>query len=429
MVTSFQDVVSVSDPSESPWTSFQSLVIVRNMSDEFEEIGHSGGKITFDVVTDEQGNRSYQTTFTGSRPVPAVMIQLYALAESGIPVGEIHRYGMGVEPEPPPCMGCFNVFVASDSEGKFGHNCPKCKMYWRSGPWPNHCPYCGLGAVSYKFLSKAQRRYVRHYCAVLLNALASDPDGKVVIDMDEVADAAEKEGVKPSFYVSEESQQNKFTCEYCEEFNDIIGRFGYCSLCGTRNDLSIFEGQTATSVRDRLKVGTPPEDCVRDGVSAFDTFIAQYAKQLASLVPMTERRKDRLQNHSFHNLTELRATFLNWLDIDVCAGMKEDECRSVSTMFYRRHLYEHNGGEVDQKYLESSGDSTVKLKQHIHETQQAAHDLLSSLVKMARNVHAGFHELFPPVREQIQSFEKKKALFKKQRLSDGISRGAGETGG
>lgn len=77
------------------------------------------------------------------------------------------------------------------------------------------------------------------------------------------------------------------------------------------------------------------------------------------------------------------------------------------------HVYEHNGGEVDQKYLDNSGDATVRLKQHIHETRQGAHDLLSSLVKMARNVHGTFHELIPPIPEPIKAFEEKKARMAK----------------
>jgi hypothetical protein len=230
-----------------------------------------------------------------------------------------------------------------------------------------------------------------------------------VIDMDAVADAVGKEGEKPAFYVSEESQQRKFNCGSCDEFNDILGRFGYCSSCGTRNDLADFEGRTVPSIRGRLSTDGAPEDCVRDAVASFDSFIAQIAKQLAGLVPMTARRKTRLLTQRFHNLQEVREIFKNWFDFDKYAGMKEDECRIVALMFHRRHVYEHNGGEADQKYLDDSGDSTVRLKQRIHETQQAAHSLLGSPVKMVRNVHNGFHELFPPIPAPIKAFEDKKA--------------------
>ena len=226
-------------------------------------------------------------------------------------------------------------------------------------------------------------------------------------------EAAGKGGEKPSFYASEESQQHKFNCVACGEFNDILGRFGYCSSCGTRNDLAIFEDQTVPTIRKRLNSGDTPEDCVRDGVASFESFIGQYARQLVRMVPMTERRRRRLSTHRFYNLGEVKTTFENWFDIDIFANIKEEDRRFVDRMFHRRHVYEHNGGEVDQKYLNDSGDTTVRLKQHIHETSQDTHRLLSSLVKMARNIHNAFHELLPPIPEPIRAFEDKKARMEK----------------
>ena len=381
---------------------------MRKMAGEFEEIGHSGGKITFDVRTNDKGERQYQTSVTGNRPVPMVLTAVYALPP-GVPVSMIQLGGIGQPWNPPPCRDCVPVFIGSDSEGYFGHHCLRCDGYWRSGPFPNVCPYCGLRAEGHRFLSKAQRGYVAQYCEVLENAIVSGQDGKVVIDMDTVADAVGKEGDKPPFYVSEESQQNKFTCAYCDEFNDILGRFGYCSRCGTRNDLMIFEGQTIPALRERLNGGHPPEDCVRDAVASFDSFVSQYAKQLAEHVPMTERRVKRLKEVSFHKLDEVRQNFTDWFDIDVCERMKDDEYRSVRIKFFRRHVYEHNGGEINQRYLDDSGDTSVRLKEHIHEKKEDAHVLLGSLMKMARNVHAGFHELIPSVPEPIKTFEDEKA--------------------
>jgi hypothetical protein len=242
-----------------------------------------------------------------------------------------------------------------------------------------------------------------------MEGLASKQNGEAIIDMDAVADAVGREGDKPAFYMSEQSQQRKFTCTACEEFNDILGRFGYCSRCGTRNDLADFAEQPIPAIRNRLNSDDSPEDCVRDAVAAFDSFMAQLAKQLAELVPQTDARRRRLLTQAFHKLDEIRATFRDWFDIDVCAGMGEDECDFVARMFFRRHVYEHNGGEVDQKYLDDSGDTTVRLKQHIRETKEQAHKLLGSLVKMARNVHCGFQELFPPIPEPIKAFNTKNA--------------------
>lgn len=186
------------------------------------------------------------------------------------------------------------------------------------------------------FIKAGEKYYVRHYCEILSDALGYGDDGEVVIDMDVVADAVGKEGEKPAFYVSDESQQCKFTCKACGEFNDILGRFGYCSQCGTRNDLADFEEQTVPSIRERLNSGNAPEDCVRDAVASFDSFMAQVAKQLVELVPMTKHRKNRLLRQRFHDLKEVRATFKEWFDIDVCESMKEHEYESVVRMFHRR---------------------------------------------------------------------------------------------
>jgi hypothetical protein len=376
---------------------------------EFEEIGHSGGQIIFKIRTDDNDHRSYQPEFRSSRPVPHVVIAIYALPQ-GIPVEFIH---LGRPWNPPPVPGCYPVYIACDSQGRFGHNCPHCNGYWRSGPLPNTCPYCATTAPSYQFLSEAQLRYVRHYCEVLTEALESIDNGEVVINMDEVAEAVGQEGEKPAFYVSEQSQQCKFICGACGEFNDILGRFGYCSLCGTRNDLAEFESQTVATIREHLNTGAAPEDCLRDAVAAFDSFMSQVAKQIVALVPMTERRKNRLLKQRFHNLEEVCSTFKSWFDIDLCSGVKAEECRLVDLMFHRRHVYEHNAGEVDQKYLDDSGDTTVRLKQRIHETQKDVHALLNSLTKMVRNAHTTFHELFPPVPEPIKTFKERKARMAK----------------
>ncbi len=76
-------------------------------------------------------------------------------------------------------------------------------------------------------------------------------------------------------------------------------------------------------------------------------------------------------------------------------------------MFHRRHIYEHKGGEADEKYIEDSGDQ-VRLKQALRETQESAHNTASLVIKLATNLHNGFHEIFPPLEEPIQRHESRK---------------------
>ena len=384
------------------------------MTDEFKEIGHSGGQITFHIRTTEDGRRGYQVEYTSCRPVPMVMIGVYAL-DPGVPVGRIQLGGIDDAWNPPPVPGCLPVLITCDSQGKFGHHCPACESYWRSGPWPNLCPYCRMEAEDYQFLSEAQLRYVQHYCSTLITGMQTIENGDVKIDMDAVADAAGSDGPKPAFFVAEQSQQRKFTCVACEEYNDILGRFGYCSSCGTRNDLQDFTTSTVPATRMALNNGGTPEDAVKNIVGAFDTFAGQYAKQLAALVPMSKRRFIRLTKQRFHDLTDVRRLFRDWFDIDVCDGMSSADEQFVVRMFLRRHVYEHNGGEVDQQYLDASGDDTVRLKQHIRETREDVHRLIGLVQKIAISLHDGFHELVPPLEGPIKAFAEKKAQIERYR--------------
>jgi Zn-finger nucleic acid-binding protein len=185
---------------------------------EFQEIGHSGGQVIFNVVTEDDGRRKWNVSWHSSRPVPAALFGIYALPQ-GIPVGMIDMGGIGTPWNPPLFPGCIPVFISSDSQGLFGSECPRCRGYWRSRGHSRVCPYCGIVEQRHNFLTQAQRRYVCQYSRRLEDALSDEQDGSHVIDMDAVADATGKDGEKPPFYYAEEQQQNKFTCNACDAVN------------------------------------------------------------------------------------------------------------------------------------------------------------------------------------------------------------------
>jgi Zn finger protein HypA/HybF involved in hydrogenase expression len=389
---------------------------------EFQEIAHCGGQVIFTVSRDDEGRRRYQITWQSSRPVPAALYAIYALRE-GIPVADLPMGGVGSPWPEPPVPGCVPVFVASDSEGKFGFQCPRCGQYWRTRGGITLCPYCGLRTARHEFLSAAQRLYVRLYCERLDEALAMENDGIHVIDMDAVADAAGKNVEKPPFYYAEESQQKQFNCSACGEFNDILGRFAYCSVCGTRNDLSELEESIIPSIRDDLNRGALPSDCLKNVGSAFDTFVGQYAKQLIRNRPMRSGRRERIDGMRFHDIAATRRELSGGFDIDICEGLTEAEISTATRSFQRRHVYEHNGGEVDEKYLRDSGDTSVRLKQSIRETQAGVHEFANAVLRMARNLHRGFHDIYEPAKGAVERYEaEKKRLAALQRQNEGRSR-------
>ncbi|MGO9997099.1 MAG: hypothetical protein ACLPKW_05010 [Acetobacteraceae bacterium] len=373
---------------------------------EFREISHCGGQIIFRVTTSE-GRRAYQITMQGSRPVPMALYSIYALPQ-GIPVADLNTGGIGSPWPPPPVPGCIPVFIASDSEGKFGFQCPRCQQYWRARGGANVCPYCGVRCDRYQFLSNAQRIYVQNYCEKLKQGLNSEEDGDHAIDMDAVADAAGQDIDKPPFYYAEQSQQKQFNCSACGEFNDVLGRFVYCTVCGTRNDLSELENNIIPAIRADLNGGGVPSNSLKDIGSAFDTFVGQYTGQLIKNRPMRSTRRERIRKMRFHDLAATRKELIGGFDIDICEGLTPEDIATATRMFQRRHVYEHHGGEVDEKYLRDSGDTSVRLKQTIRETLGSVHEFANLVLRLGRNLHHGFHDIYEPIKRPIERHEDEK---------------------
>jgi hypothetical protein len=368
---------------------------------EFQEIAHSGGQVTFTISTSPAGLRQYQVGWTHSRPTPTALFAVWALPQ-GAAVAGINMGGIGTPWNLPPVSGCFPVMIASDSQGCFGHLCPACGLYWRSSGTSLICPYCAVSGDRHIFLTEAQQCYVSQYCALLREALNEKNDGNYVIDMDAVADAVGKDTEKPPFYYTEESQQKNFNCSACGAFNDIIGKFCYCSRCGTRNDLDEFETITMPGLRANINSGGNYGVCVSSIVSVFDSFVAQYVQQMVHRIPIRSARKARLERMRFHDLRATANEIKTGFDIDILGGIRSTDLSAMIRLFHRRHLYEHNSGVVDAKYLADTGDDSVRLGQAIHETQSSAHQLLNLVARMAENLHSGFHDIFPPEAEPIR---------------------------
>ena len=373
--------------------------------EEFREIAHSGGQVIIRIGPDPEGRRGCQQTWKHQRPVASGIFAIYALAQ-GVPVCGLPLGGMGSPMPPPPFPGCYLVFIGSDSEGKFGHECPACKGYWRDEGGTHCCPYCGMREDVHAFLTAAQQSYIQQYCTKMRELLQADKDGEYVIDMDAVADAAGNNAEKPPFYYAEESQQNKFKCSACGSYNDILGVYGYCSRCGTRNDVQELSETVIPAIRDRINVGGQNEACVKDAVSAFDSTVGQYVAQLARQVPLTKARRNRLEGKRFQNLQQVQQDLNDIFGIDIQDGISPADFEFAKVMFHRRHVYEHKGGEADEKYIADSGDTYVRPKQALRETQESAHRICSLIVKMADNLHAGFHEILPADQGPIKQYEK-----------------------
>ena len=362
--------------------------------EEFQEIAHSGGKAVFEVRRDEDGSVNLSAGYQHTRPTPMSLTGVYALPP-GVPVGDLGLAGVGPFKNQPPVAGCIPVFIASDVEGYFGHLCRHgCGRYWRSDRTPAVCPYCGARGDDSSFISDAQLLYVEHYIRTLSEAL-DEPAGnrKIVIDMDAVLDSFPYASL-PAFYQAEKSQQCRFTCTTCGGRSDILGRFGYCSSCGTRNNLQLLRAEI-----ERIKnAASTSEGAVRDLVAAFESCGRDYVAQLCNRIPMTRTRKRRAERIRFHSAQRTADELADGFAIEILAGLKPTDIAFAEMMFARRHVYEHRGGVADEKYLRAAGDTSVRVGQALREDADKVRKLSKLLLRMAELLDSGFHEVFPSVR-------------------------------
>jgi hypothetical protein len=370
--------------------------------EDFKEIAHCGGKITFDIACDAEGRRSYSLGFVHDWPTPAAWIGIYASSQ-GIAVADFRIGGEGGGFEPQPPEDTFPVFLGSDSRLCWGHQCPRCHGYFRNGihpaTYPLICPYCGLRTNAWRFLTASHKIYIKHYVTTLLDALEAqitpDTSRRIIIDVDTIAAQGANEP-KPQFYYTTESQQTRYRCDHCNDFNDIRGRYGYCASCGWRNNLQLL-GSTFSEIRERLnarQVGPP--DVVRSAVSEFDACCRDMLRQISLRVPMKPGRRTHLDRLMFYDLNSAAIGVLkDMFEVDLLRGMGDDSA-FLNLMMHRRHVFEHNGGVADERYCRESGDPDARLGVLIRETQVNAHRLIGSLTRIVHNFDRDFHEIFPP---------------------------------
>lgn len=388
---------------------------------DFSEVAHTGGKVTFFFETDADGRLRYSIQWSHSRPTPASLCGIYAHPD-GFACGNIKMGGMGVPWNPPPFPNCVAVMMASDTESRFGHECPQCHKHFRTTNIPAHfpltCPYCAARAESFHFLTPPQRAYIRHYIAMLESGLQAHGDKppnskwEVVIDMDALADLVPGEA-RPDFYYPSIVQQTRFKCIKCDSFNDIRGRYGYCANCGWRNNRSTVEAALA-SLREKLNNGMiEPSDAVKQAVSEFDSAARNFVDELEARSPMKESRRNELQNLLFHGIDQAEALLRSMFGIDFMKPVASDR-DFVKRMFLRRHVYEHDGGVATARYVRESGDTTIAEGELIRETKENAHNLMSSLNRMTAAFDEDFHELFPPEPFCIEQMEAAAATKRKR---------------
>lgn len=359
---------------------------------EFEEIGSAGGKI--ELIHDTDNSISLRLSGTGG---PWSAFQL-GVSLDGKVMRHIPLRGMDMRPpEPPPQLA--PIMIVSDREGLFGRNCPQCRSYFRTSS-PRElcaCPYCSHRDRNERFTTENQLLFVTRVREAYREAIQSKQT--VTIDLDKIA--RDLPANRPAWAYSEERQQNRFTCPGCQTVYDILGEYAGCPTCGKRNSLQVFEKHIAevekqfneadaklTERHEREVEWEKLSRCVSD----FEAMARDIQTQLA-LLPATPRRKADIKALSFQNILKANDCLLNWFGFEILPRFPEDDKVFLNRMFNRRHVLTHNGGRIDQEYLDNTKDTTVRLNQKIAVHSKELRRLIPLLRMVAKHLFDGFETI------------------------------------
>ena len=318
-----------------------------------------------------------------------------AVGLNGALLAVVPPTGLGV-PLPPYPQPSILAWIISDQQGMWGRLCPHCKSYFRT----NHvymnttCPYCQKTADSLAFITEVQRRYLEAYCIAVVNVQKRNQTVK--IDLDAITDN------KPEWVYSEERQQFHFQCVHCRTEVDILGDYGWCPECGRTNGRDLFLkglGESEQRFEKAEKDLKEPSERARewemlnnDCFSRFEA-LGNHIHAALLLYPATPKRKKHIGSISFQRIFDAAEYLDLWFGIEIFLGVAPVDQDFVKLMLNRRHIVVHNGGKVDQEYIDRTGDTSVRLNERVRLRSREIRRLIPLVRSMALNLLDGYESI------------------------------------
>jgi hypothetical protein len=293
--------------------------------------------------------------------------------------------------------------IQSDEQGMWGRHCPSCSKYFRTTHVMDvgdatYCPYCAQVAPCLAFVTKAQRGYITAFYDAFAHAYIGKCNTQLA--MSAVTDST------PAWHYAEVKQQFHFTCRTpdCHTQTDILGEYGFCPRCGRTNARVLFATHfdallirfetTDKTITDRNARAEVWEDITIKSVSALEV-LAKHLRQRLLRLPMTVNRRRELEGVNFQKPLEADILLKQWFDISLFCWPGNTTIPARTTpasdlpfmkkMVQRRHIFMHNGGVVDQDYLDHSGDTTVQLGERVRARSNEAQRFMKAVRQMGEN--------------------------------------------
>lgn len=280
----------------------------------------------------------------------------------------------------------------TDDTGFFGRQCPdpECRTFFKlnvaeyeAAPESLRltCPLCGLVGDHQRFITTEQKR--RSEAAALeFGRAAADqvirdwsrrqasrpqPSSGVRIEWTAHRNPPRSPRHLPTYV--EQATIRTFDCPNGGHHAVIYDLLTFCPWCGSDKTppRAVFEDNLAAQRRLLAVVQELPEEA-RSSVEAAGGVTALAERALTGIVAATQNLAKRLHAQSgktppkdnpWQNVDRLQRQWLADFDQDPLDGLDTATVRTLRLAFSRRHLLEHNGGVIDERYKHETGEGSI----------------------------------------------------------------------
>jgi hypothetical protein len=253
----------------------------------------------------------------------------------------------------------FKISIPNE-DGFVGRECnnPDCKRYFKihqeSFKEDMYCPYCGelfnknelwtqdqLGFAKAKAIEESTAYIMGKADEIFKNAFINTKNVTY-----KSSGTYQKKYVAPPV---EKKMDIEIECSNCNAKFQVYGTFGYCPCCKYDNIL-IYDTNIAIlfqEINSTLDKNRALRHAYNDLVSTFEDFC---------------KKKNRTgKSYNFQNLDIAADFFKSVFSKDIFAKISNSENGTIKRFFQKRHVYQHNHGIIDQKYISIVPSDTALL--------------------------------------------------------------------
>lgn len=289
------------------------------------------------------------------------------------------------------------ITIYSDEKGYFDRECPNenCLYTFKINmeDWKEkvsdeevHCPLCGHVDTSDKWWTQAQLDAMRNLAENWAMTYIQNELEKSFKSLErstrnnKFCKITYKPGHRVTFINNPLGQsqewEQEIQCPQCLTRYSVIGSAFFCPCCGYNVIDNVFDESLDTvkkmidslsEMEEMLEKSYGKDKAVSmcrsmlegslgDVVSSFQKFAEIKYKSVSG--------RDAKVN-DFQIVDKGSHLFQEACGKDYNCWLSADELNKMNLMFQRRHIYEHNGGIVDEKYIQKSADSSYRVGQRI----------------------------------------------------------------